>query len=56
VDEIGSSDDYLMSSVNKDNAQVYAVVYKGKESFMQRLQGAFGGILASLGISSYNGL
>jgi serine protease SohB len=56
VDEIGSSDDYLMSSVSKDNAQVYAVVYKGKESFMQRLQGAFGGILSSLGISSYNGL
>jgi len=56
VDEIGSSDDYLMSSVSKDNAQVYAVVYKGKESFMQRLQGAFAGILTSLGVSSYNGL
>jgi serine protease SohB len=56
VDEIGSSDDYLMRSVNEQNAQVYAVVYKGKESFMQRLQGAFAGLLASLGINTHNGL
>jgi len=55
VDEIGSSDDYLMRSAIQDNAQVFAVVYKGKETFMQRLQGAFAGMLASLGINTHNG-
>ncbi|MGI9291523.1 MAG: protease SohB [Gammaproteobacteria bacterium] len=55
IDEIGSSDDYLMHSVTKENALVFAIEYKGKETFMQRLQGAFAGMLASLGINTRNG-
>jgi serine protease SohB len=49
IDELGSSDDYLMHSATKDHAQIFAVTYKGKESFFQKLQGAFATFAGSLG-------
>lgn len=52
IDEIGSSDDYLMRSVTQDHAQLFSVLYKGHETFLQRLQGAFASVLASLGIGA----
>jgi serine protease SohB len=48
IDEVGSSDDYLMRQA--DAAQIFAVTYKGREGFMQKLQGAFGKMAESLGI------
>ena len=48
IDEVGSSDDYLMRQA--DEAQIFAVTYKGREGFMQKLQGAFGKMAESLGI------
>ncbi len=52
VDELGSSDDYLMHSVTQDNAQLFSVEYKGRETLLQRLQAAFASVLASLGIGA----
>jgi serine protease SohB len=52
VDELGSSDDYLLRSGTEDHALLFSVVYKGHETFFQRLQGAFASALASLGISA----
>ena len=52
IDDLGSSDDYLMRLATQDHAQIYAVTYKGKESFLQKLQGAFGSIAASLGFGN----
>jgi len=49
VDEVGSSDDYLMRRVAE--AQIFAITYKGREGFMQKLQGAFAAIAESLGIA-----
>lgn len=52
VDELGSSDDYLMRAATKDGSEVFSVTYKGKESFIQKLQGALGAVLSSVGITS----
>ena len=38
VDELGSSDDYLMKAA--EEADIYAVTYKGRESFVQKIQHA----------------
>jgi len=46
IDEIGSSDDFLMSAT--DDADIYAVSYKGKQSLMQRLQEAMAVMSASV--------
>jgi serine protease SohB len=48
VDEIGSSDDYLMQLA--DAAEIFAVSYKGREGFMQKLQGAFATAAANIGL------
>jgi len=48
VDELGSSDDYLMRAATKDGAQVYSITFKGKETLLQRLQGSMGSLLAGL--------
>lgn len=50
IDEIGSSDDYLMRRVNE--ACIYAISYKGKETLMHRLQGAFAAFATSIGLGS----
>jgi serine protease SohB len=50
VDELGSSDDYLMGLADK--AQIYAVTYKGHEGLVQKLQAAFASIAASIGLGS----
>ena len=50
VDELGSSDDYLMSAA--DDADIYSVTYKGRETFVQKLQHAFGSLAANLGSNS----
>jgi serine protease SohB len=47
VDELGSSDDYLMRLA--DSAQIYAISYKGPEGFVQKLQAAFASVAASIG-------
>ena len=41
-----------MRSVTKDDAQVFAVTYKGKVSLLQKLQGAFATFAASIGFGS----
>lgn len=51
VDEIGSSDDYLMRAISADGAQVFGVTYKGKEGLLHKLQGTFAAALASLGFA-----
>jgi len=48
IDEVGSSDDYLMSRAGE--ARIYAISYKGKESFLHKLQGAFAAFAASIGL------
>lgn len=48
IDEVGSSDDYLMRQV--DTARIYAVTYKGKEGLLHKLQGAFAALAASIGL------
>jgi len=50
VDELGSSDDYLMQAA--DSAGIYAVSYRGHEGLVQKLQGAMTRVLATLGIDS----
>jgi serine protease SohB len=50
VDQLGSSDDYLMNAADK--ADIYSVVYKGRETFMQKIQHALGSIAASLGLTN----
>ena len=52
IDELGSSDDYLMRSATEDHAQIFAVTYKGKETLLQKLQGAFATFAASLGFGA----
>lgn len=47
IDEVGSSDDYLMRQA--EQAQIFAVTYKGREGFMQKLQGAFATMAENLG-------
>jgi serine protease SohB len=46
VDELGSSDDYLMRSV--DAAGIYAVTFKAHEGLVQKLQHALTSLTASL--------
>jgi serine protease SohB len=48
VDELGSSDDYLMRMA--DTAQIYAVTYKGREGLIQKLQASFASVAASIGL------
>jgi serine protease SohB len=48
VDEIGSSDDYLVQLA--DATEIFAVSYKGREGFMQKLQGAFATAAANIGL------
>lgn len=48
VDELGSSDDYLMRLA--DSAQIYAVSYRGREGWLQKLQSAFASLAANLGL------
>ena len=50
VDELGSSDDYLMRLA--DTAQIYAITYKGREGLVQKLQSAFAAAAASIGFGS----
>ena len=50
VDELGSSDDYLMRLA--DDAQIYAVTYKGQEGMIQKLQAAFASVAASIGFGA----
>jgi len=50
VDELGSSDDYLMRL--SDDAQIYAVTYKGHEGMVQKLQSAFASVAASIGFGA----
>ncbi len=46
VDELGSSDDYLLKAV--DSAGIYAVRFKAHEGLLQRLQAAFAAAATSL--------
>ena len=39
-----------MARATDGTTRVFAVTYKGRESFMQKIQGAFGSVLAELGI------
>jgi len=48
IDEVGSSDDYLMRRVSE--ASIYAISYKGKESLLQKLQSVFAAFAASMGL------
>jgi len=48
VDELGSSDDYLMRMA--DTAQIYAVTYKGREGLIQKLQASFASVAANIGL------
>ena len=50
VDELGSSDDYLMRAA--EDAGVYAITYKGHEGFVQKLQGAMSAALAAVGFDN----
>jgi serine protease SohB len=50
IDEVGSSDDYLLSRVN--DARIYSITYKGKEGLLHKLQGVFAAFAASLGLGS----
>lgn len=50
IDEVGSSDDYLMRRVNE--ARIYAISYKGKEGLLHKLQGVFAAFAASIGLGS----
>jgi len=47
VDELGSSDDYLMRMA--ETAQIYAVTYKGRAGLIQKLQASFASVAASIG-------
>jgi serine protease SohB len=47
VDELGSSDDYLMKAA--ETADIYSVRYKGRPTLMQRLQSAMTSMLNSVG-------
>jgi serine protease SohB len=46
VDEIGSSDDYLMTAI--ETSDIYAVTYKGKQSLVQKLQQSLASVSNSL--------
>jgi len=48
VDEIGSSDDYLMRAA--EDADILSVTYKGRQTIVQRLQSALGSIAADTGL------
>jgi serine protease SohB len=48
VDELGSSDDYLMKAA--DDADIYAVSYKGHEGLVHKLQTAMSATLSQLGL------
>ena len=48
IDEVGSSDDYLMRRVNE--ARIYAISYKGKESLLHKLQGVLAAFAANIGL------
>ncbi len=50
IDELGSSDDYLMRAV--EAADVYAVAYKGHEGLVAKVQGAISAALAAVGLDS----
>ena len=47
VDELGSSDDYLMRAA--ETADIYGVLYKGRPTLVQRLQSVITSMLNSLG-------
>jgi len=51
VDELGSSDDYLMRMA--DTAQIYAVTYKGREGLIQKLQASFASVAANIGLGPH---
>ena len=46
VDELGSSDDYLMKAA--ETADIYSVRYKARPTLMQRLQSAMTSIVSSV--------
>jgi serine protease SohB len=48
VDELGNSDDYLMKAAN--DADIYAVSYKGHEGLVHKLQTAMSATLSQLGL------
>lgn len=48
VDELGSSDDYLMTAT--ETAEVYSVCYKGRSTFAQRMQSTFASMFKSVGL------
>ncbi|MDP6437414.1 MAG: protease SohB, partial [Gammaproteobacteria bacterium] len=50
VDELGSSDDYLMKAA--EEADIYAVTYKGRENLVQKIQHALTSFAASLGLTN----
>jgi len=47
VDELGSSDDYLMKAA--ETADIYSVRYKGRSTLLQRLQSAMTSMFNSVG-------
>jgi serine protease SohB len=49
VDELGSSDDYLMSAVK--DADVYKLEFRGKQTFQDRIFAAFESALEKTGLS-----
>lgn len=50
VDELGSSDDYLMRAA--DDRRIFSVKYKSHETVLQKLQSALGSAAESLGVIS----
>ena len=50
IDELGSSDDYLMQAA--DDAAIYAVAWKAHQGFVQKLQGAMASALAAIGVET----
>ncbi|MDP7660397.1 MAG: S49 family peptidase, partial [Gammaproteobacteria bacterium] len=48
IDELGTSDDYLM--VAAQDADVYTVKFKGKQSIQERLMSSFESSLDRLGL------
>lgn len=53
VDEIGSSDDYLMRAA--EDADILSVTYKGRQTLVQRLQSALGSVAAVTGLRGSGG-
>jgi serine protease SohB len=49
VDQLGSSDDYLMKAAQ--DSDIYAIAYKSHEGLVSRLQGAMSAVLENAGLS-----